>query len=410
VTQPRRRESLSSVGGAVTTRGDPAVAARLADAWRATSGPARELTHGFHAYPARSHPRLVRSLVGAFSRAGELVVDPFCGSGTTLVEAFAAGRRAFGGDVNEVAVRLARLKTRRVSGPKLRELVASAQRIARRAAGAVRQGDDDVDLDDDVGEFDAPLPPKPATSSVPAAVSDWFEPHVWRELDLLGRAIDEVRSPAAHGALLLVLSSLLTKVSRRRAETSDERVEKAIARGFVARLFAERAEELADGLGDLAAAAPSRTPAPSVAIADARALPLRDGVASLVVTSPPYLGTYDYAAIQELRGRLLGIELRAARRAELGGRAAANVSARAEHDRFVDGLSRALREVERVLARDGTALVVIGDATARGVDAASARGDALVEAAAAATSLRVVAVASQERRESRREHLLALRR
>ncbi|HET9621699.1 MAG TPA: hypothetical protein VFP84_10050, partial [Kofleriaceae bacterium] len=74
---------------------------------------ADSLTHPFHTYPARLHPataRLLVELVGA--GAGDApIVDPFCGSGTALVEARAAGLRAVGSDLNPLAVLVARAKT-----------------------------------------------------------------------------------------------------------------------------------------------------------------------------------------------------------------------------------------------------------------------------------------------------------
>ena len=54
---------------------------------------------------ARSHPtqkpvRLMESLIIKHSNPGDLVVDPFCGSGTTGVAALKHGRRFLGGDSN----------------------------------------------------------------------------------------------------------------------------------------------------------------------------------------------------------------------------------------------------------------------------------------------------------------------
>jgi DNA modification methylase len=46
-----------------------------------------------------------------YSRPGDLVVDPCCGAGTTLVAALRSGRRAIGGDINPEHAELARLWT-----------------------------------------------------------------------------------------------------------------------------------------------------------------------------------------------------------------------------------------------------------------------------------------------------------
>ena len=69
------------------------------------------LTHGFYRYPARFGETFVREAVLNFSSEGDTVLDPFCGGGTTLVEALSLGRRAIGSDLSELAIEIARYKT-----------------------------------------------------------------------------------------------------------------------------------------------------------------------------------------------------------------------------------------------------------------------------------------------------------
>jgi hypothetical protein len=71
--------------------------------------------HDFYRYPARFSPMFVREAVKAFTQPGDLVLDPFCGGGTTVVEAMALGRRAAGMDINSLAAFLTRTKTTPIS-------------------------------------------------------------------------------------------------------------------------------------------------------------------------------------------------------------------------------------------------------------------------------------------------------
>lgn len=68
-------------------------------------------THQFYRYPARFSPQFARAAIHAFSKPGELVLDPFMGGGTAIVESLLAGRRCIGNDLNSLAVFLARVKT-----------------------------------------------------------------------------------------------------------------------------------------------------------------------------------------------------------------------------------------------------------------------------------------------------------
>src|SRR5919198_3961060 len=53
------------------------------------------LTHGYHTYPAKFIPQLAARLINENSSTGDLVCDPFMGSGTTLVEAIVNDRRTY---------------------------------------------------------------------------------------------------------------------------------------------------------------------------------------------------------------------------------------------------------------------------------------------------------------------------
>jgi DNA methylase len=68
-------------------------------------------THNFYRYPARFSPQFARAMIMQFSDPGDLVLDPFTGSATTLVEALSTGRRAIGIDVNPLACFVANVKT-----------------------------------------------------------------------------------------------------------------------------------------------------------------------------------------------------------------------------------------------------------------------------------------------------------
>lgn len=69
------------------------------------------LTHSFYRYPARFGETFVREAIQSFSCEGDTVLDPFCGGGTTVVEALAAGRRVVGADLSELALFVTRAKS-----------------------------------------------------------------------------------------------------------------------------------------------------------------------------------------------------------------------------------------------------------------------------------------------------------
>jgi len=80
--------------------------------------------HDFYRYPARFSPIFAREAIKTFTVPGDFVLDPFCGGGTTLVEALSLGRRAAGMDVSSLATFLARTKTTPISVHDKREIAA----------------------------------------------------------------------------------------------------------------------------------------------------------------------------------------------------------------------------------------------------------------------------------------------
>ena len=85
--------------------------------------PVSGLTHNFYKYPARFSPSFVRQVILNFSEPGDLVLDPFMGAGTSLVEARVLGRRAIRYGFEHLAVFLAESKTRALNGTQLRRLL-----------------------------------------------------------------------------------------------------------------------------------------------------------------------------------------------------------------------------------------------------------------------------------------------
>jgi DNA methylase len=87
------------------------------------------LTHGYYKYPARFSPAFVRATIEAFTRPGDLCIDPHVGGGTTLVEALALARHAIGVDISTLAEFVTGVKTVVFSEAELDKLSSWAKRV-----------------------------------------------------------------------------------------------------------------------------------------------------------------------------------------------------------------------------------------------------------------------------------------
>ena len=84
---------------------------RDTDDWTFSGSATRELTHCYHDYPARMIPQIAGKLLDTFASGAVRLFDPYCGSGTTLVEGLIRGIDVVGTDLNPLARLIAQAKT-----------------------------------------------------------------------------------------------------------------------------------------------------------------------------------------------------------------------------------------------------------------------------------------------------------
>lgn len=381
-----KRRALTNIGGEIETSGDREAAAILAHAIDVTPSPDEDAedrahVHGFHSYPARAHPVTVRRLIEELVAEGGTILDPFCGSGTVLVEAMLAGRDAIGSDLNPLAVMLSRAKTFPHPPAKTAALVKAAEGAAEHA--------------------DARRKAKSGASRrLPQEDVATFAPHVLLELDGLRDGIAKA-PPETRPELLLVLSSILVKLSARRGDTTDEQVEKRIAAGYPAKLFVRKTIDLARRFDELFELLPKPAPRARVYEDDATVLgKVEDASIDAIITSPPYVATYDYLQHHELRLRWLGLDARKLARGELGARRNyLKLGAREATASWEQELAKLLETLARVTRRDGVLVLLIADSaqsTPRGPVAIRA-DDVVARVAEGLGSFVPVAAASQAR-------------
>lgn len=90
------------------------------------------LTHRHYHYPARFSPLLIGQAIETFTDPGDLVIDPYVGGGTTLVEAYARGREAIGSDISTLASFVSKTKLLTLTVARAQAFVALVADIANR--------------------------------------------------------------------------------------------------------------------------------------------------------------------------------------------------------------------------------------------------------------------------------------
>ena len=275
--------------------------AKLLDAldWDFANAPIENGVHAIHPYPAKFIPQIPRQLLQLFPPAdGSLVLDPFCGSGTALVEAIDAGFDAVGIDLNPLACLISRVKTTRLP----RRLDFAAEAVVQQAQRHFESGNVQV-------------------PSIPR-LDHWFKIEVQQALAALTVEINREPTVAVREALQVALSSIIVRVSNQESDTRYAAVENSYTAQDVFRHFMDAAlavnrslltfsDNLFRNLGQ-------------VTVLNRDVLTVKPEDLScdvgLVVTSPPYPNAYEYWLYHKYRMYWLGMDPIEVREREIGAR------------------------------------------------------------------------------------------
>ena len=95
-------------------------------------------SHNFHSFPAKFPPQLPLEFIKDLTEPTEVVLDPMMGSGTTVLEAYLAGRKAIGFDIDPLAIIISKVKTTSLKQEELirhfREILKNAKKVSFRKA------------------------------------------------------------------------------------------------------------------------------------------------------------------------------------------------------------------------------------------------------------------------------------
>ena len=259
----------------------------------------RYATHGIHEYRGKFFPQLVRSLMNiARLPKNAIVLDPMCGSGTTLVETRLSERQGYGLDMNPLSVFVTDVKCNALAldPTSLTEAYEALNRT----------------LTDPGSVLDASN--RSPRSPVDRAYLDrWFAPQILRDLDRIGAAIDQLGANVLKDFYRVCLSNILRGVSLQRdADLRIRRDETTLEKGETLRRFLAEASRSTSVVGAfLSERGHTGLGNYKVQEGDARratrSLRGLTGKVDAVITSPPYATALPYIDTDRLSLIYLGL-------------------------------------------------------------------------------------------------------
>lgn len=314
--------------------------------WRESDLPEIQRTkhvHRLHPYMGKFIPQLVEIFLRKYQP--RLVYDPFCGCGTTLVEANVLGIDSVGTDISAFNALLSQVKTAQYDVDLLEK---ELRDILKRLYEFKYRGKNGNGHSSTKNEY----------------IKSWFAPKAQKELLYFKELIADytyqdllkiILSRSARSARLVTHYDLdfpkqpqvepyFCYKHNRTCQPVDE------AYKFLYRYTLDTLDRIKEF-------AKIRTKA-SVEVyhADSREVKLSKGI-DMVFTSPPYIGLIDYHDQHKYAYELLGLQNNETR--EIG--AAKNGQSEQAREVYIKGINKVLLHTRDYMAKDGLALIVVND-------------------------------------------------
>lgn len=336
------------------------------------------ITHGYYTYPAKFIPQLASRLINELSNENDIVIDPFMGSGTTIVEAIVNKRIGVGTDINDIAYLVAKVKTTPIKPLVLMEELNKIE----------------LDLQNRLnGQYDFFINKSKELLPKNERIDYWFLPMQKDKLTIIFTRILEIQNKDVRDFFLVAFAQILKSCSiwlQKSVKPTRDKNKKIYE---PLSLFLNQLKKMIRKHYDFDKILDVKIKEEInnyriVRCEDARNLPCEDEKASLIITSPPYVTSYEYADLHQLpslwfgyldelsefRKKFIGsaykeresVDLKSSLAEEIFLLLGNNQKGREVKNYFADMLESFI-EMKRVLKKGGKACIVIGNTQFKGV-------------------------------------------
>ena len=343
------------------------------------------LVHNYHPYAAKFIPQLPRYLIKKFTNQYDIVLDPFCGSGTAIVEALLLNRKGMGIEINPIGALVSKVKTTPLKDKQI--LIATQfltelkhiknALLVRDKNNTLFQYISDKDLGQDLQDLTHTL-------NFPNKFH-WFKKDVLNAILHIKYKIDDINDRDVRDFLLVALSSIIVKVSNQESETRYAAIDKKVNAMDAFSLFEDRVKDMIKRMREFSSLISEKVYA-KIYQKDSRFIDfIPENSVDFIITSPPYPNTYDYYLYHKLRMFVLGFDYKEVQEKEIGSRHR-HSSKKENIETYLQSMKQCFRNFANILKPEHYFAIVIGDSIIRGV---KYDGYELIKNIASSTEFRV---------------------
>jgi len=337
--------------------------------WDFKEANTKEFTHGLHTYPAMMIPQIARRLIYLYGKEANTLLDPFCGSGTSIVEASVTPhiKKAYGFDLNPLAVLISKVKSTPLE---VGELQDTLKEILKSKESSEVPNFKNIDF--------------------------WFKPQVSEKLAKLKKAINKLKDPEIRDFFLVVFSEAVRNVSNtRNSEFKLYRMEEKKLEKYDPDVLKEFEKIGLRNIKGMQEYLKARTETNIILhnMSSMNDLPIKDNSIDLIVTSPPYgdsrttvaygqfsrlaLQWLDYENVTDLDNRLLGGKASKELEVKIESPTLKDIIRKiGDIDKkrakevlsFYEDFDKCVIQLDRVMAKNGHVCFVVGNRTVKGIN------------------------------------------
>ena len=309
-------------------------------------------THGFHPYPAKFTPQIVNKYFNIFCHQGFTILDPFCGSGTAIVEGILNGMDSTGIDLNPIAYIISRAKTNKYTKKDIRLIREFVLKLQPNNNGLFTKNE--IEL---FGKIKVPDFPNR---------DHWLQDNVSNDLAVLKKHIDLIRNNNVKDLLYCAFSKIIVKVSNQDSEVRYTAKEKNHPDGIV---FSAFTDTIINYLQALNTNEHSIYADAKVYNGDTRKIlkKLPENHYDFIITSPRHINTFDYYLYHKQRMFWLGFDHKPVRQNEIGNHHRIDTKTfEAAKSEYINSMTQIMNELSRVSKPDSFFVMIIGDGIIEG--------------------------------------------
>jgi len=232
--------------------------------------------HGFHTYPAMMIPQIARRLIETYGKDAKVLLDPFMGSGTAVLEATLHKNftKAYGIDINPLAILISKVKTTPIKSDTL-------SNEYKKLVSKCVEGLNEINLGN--AEIETPNF---------FNIDFWFKPNVIRELTIIKNNIELIEDPKIKNFFYVAFSETVRNVSNtRNSEFKLYRMNEEMLKKHnpnVLGTFKDRAQNNIKKMEIYETEANKKCQVKILSEDSRHKTSIKDNEVDLIVTSPPY--------------------------------------------------------------------------------------------------------------------------